>query len=387
MRTDSSVARRTFRYSQQWRRDAFQNVSAPEIDRRLKGGEIINGRMIVHSLSGHERNHLFVNGQGKRFDDISLVSGVDTTADSRSFALFDYDHDGRQDIVLVNANTPLANLYRNSIGGGADDQENAFIAVQFRGGNTTASPSKLACRDGYGALVTISTGNVTIKREHRCGEGYGAQNSNTMIIGTGDHMAVDSFAVRWPSGAETQVDPTRIKPGALVIVREGDPQQPFVVRTYRAVPTPPPASHDIAKSTSLGIGDVPSLPPATTTRPKMRLYMTMATWCVACKEQTPYLASLASRFSPGELEIVGLPIDPQEGADLIRQYAEAMKPPYRQVIQLTATQRRTVKGTLSRTAPPDAIPASILTDDRDRVLATFPGVPSVSDIRKYLISL
>jgi thiol-disulfide isomerase/thioredoxin len=330
---------------------------------------------------------LFFNEQGKHFDDISLISGVDTPADSRSFCLFDYDHDGRQDIALVNANTPLLNLYRNSmVGQTADDHGNGFIAVRFRGGNETPSASKLACRDGYGAVVTVVADGKTIRREHRCGEGYGAQNSKTMIIGIGDTTKIDSFSVRWPNGTQTEVDVARINPGSLVAVREADQIEPVTVQAYAAVDIPIVPDENATESVFLDVAGVPSLPAVSSGAPKLRLYMTMATWCVACKEQTPYLASLADRFSPEELEIVGLPIDPQEDANVIREYAEVTRPPYRQVLQLTATQRRTVNGVLSRVAPPDAIPASVLTDSKDRVLQAFAGVPSVSDLRKFLKS-
>ena len=59
------------------------------------------------SLSGKERNHLFINLDGKSFKDISIVSGADSVQDGRSFAIFDYDRDGWQDMVLTNSNGPV----------------------------------------------------------------------------------------------------------------------------------------------------------------------------------------------------------------------------------------------------------------------------------------
>ena len=385
MRTDNSVSRRTFRYSSQWRRDAFENVSAPEIDRRLKGGEIIDGRMVVHSLSGHERNHLFVNGEGKHFDDISLVSGIDTTADSRSFGLFDYDHDGQPDIALVNANTPLVNLYRNTLSG-QNARPNNFVAVRFEGGNQTSTSSTKSCRDGYGAIVTIVAGGKTIKREHRCGEGYGAQNSRTMLIGIGDSASIDSLSVKWPSGLTTTVDATQVLLNSLVTVREAD-DVPYSFAEYVAVTTPPASgSGSIASKGTVTFGDAASLPDQRNNPPKLRLYMTMATWCVACKEQHAYLQSLAKQFDPAELEIIGIPIDPNEDAQVIQQYFESSNPPYRQILQLTAKQRRNVKSLIGRVAPPDAIPGSLVTDGNGTVLGVFAGVPTVSELRKLLFS-
>ena len=80
------------------------------------GGVVADGKQLRHSFSGHERNHLFLNRDGKRFDDVSVISGLDNIADSRAFVYWDYDRDGWQDIALVNANYPLLNFYRNEIG-------------------------------------------------------------------------------------------------------------------------------------------------------------------------------------------------------------------------------------------------------------------------------
>jgi thiol-disulfide isomerase/thioredoxin len=115
--------------------------------------------------------------------------------------------------------------------------------------------------------------------------------------------------------------------------------------------------------------------------------MTMATWCVACKEQTPQLELLAETFTPEELEIVGLPVDDKEGAALLQEYATATQPPYRLVLALDEDQRRTVRKTLTSILPPDAIPASIVTDGNGRVIQSSAGVPTVSELRRILNGL
>ena len=183
MRTDENVSRKSFRFSQEWKRSEEGAALAPEIDTRLAGGEMRNGRYLVHSLSGHERNKLFLNQSGTAFSDMSGISGLDNEADGRGFALLDYNRDGRQDIALVNANAPLFNLYRNAIA----DHGNV-IAVRFVGSNqiAVAAQSKTN-RDGYGGWVILELPDgTTIKREHRCGEGFAAQNSATMLIGIGN---------------------------------------------------------------------------------------------------------------------------------------------------------------------------------------------------------
>jgi len=66
------------------------------------------------SFSGHERNHLFLN-RGDRFVEASAISGLDDIADSRAFGILDFDRDGWSDFAVVNANSPLFELFRNEI--------------------------------------------------------------------------------------------------------------------------------------------------------------------------------------------------------------------------------------------------------------------------------
>ena len=169
------------------------------------------------------------------------VSGADSIADGRAFALWDYDRDGWQDIVLVNANAPLLQLFHNDIGqrSGGDPSSGQMIAVLLVGGNRTAAPSgDFAARDGYGAIVAVTFDGLSLMREHRCGEGFSAQNSDTLIIGLGQRSVVSSLAVRWPSGITSE---TRdIPAGSLITVFEDVTQSPdgsgFTLESYHLRP-------------------------------------------------------------------------------------------------------------------------------------------------------
>lgn len=189
------------------------------------------------SFSGNERNHLFLSESGQSFWDISGVSGLDSPSDGRSFAILDYDQDGWLDIVLVNSNMPLLQLFRNRIG----EQPGArgeVVALRFVGGNKTPLSSEdWSARDGYGALVTLTLGNGTrLIREHRCGEGMAAQNSSTMVIGIGEADGVGPLVVRWPSGRVQELPSTRA--GSLITIYENPDDSPdgsaFVRSNYGA---------------------------------------------------------------------------------------------------------------------------------------------------------
>jgi hypothetical protein len=199
LRTDQNLARESFRFSPEWKRTPPPDNLGPQIDTRLAGVERQGDKVLVHSLNGNERNHYFANRGGRAFVDISGISGLDNPADSRGFAVLDYDRDGWQDIVLVNANEPLFNLYHNEMA--AAGMKGGIIAIRFVGGNKTPRPSReYTCRDGFGARVLVDLGDQKLVREHRCGDGWSTQNSATMLIGLGSHTTVSSVSVRWPTG-------------------------------------------------------------------------------------------------------------------------------------------------------------------------------------------
>src|SRR5579863_1366305 len=63
--------------------------------------------------SGYERNVFYVNNRDGTFSDASGAVGLDFIEDGRSFALSDFDHDGRQEVFLKNRNAPQLRLLKN----------------------------------------------------------------------------------------------------------------------------------------------------------------------------------------------------------------------------------------------------------------------------------
>ncbi len=217
VRSDENMARPTFRFSPEWKRTPPPDSLGPQIDARLAGVERQGDKILVHSLNGSERNHYFVNRKGRSFVDTSGLSGLDNIADSRGFALLDYDRDGYQDVALVNANEPMLNLYHNEMP--AAGLKGGLIALRFIGGNQTPSPSReFACRDGYGARIALDLGDQKIIREHRCGDGWSTQNSATMVVGIGSHSSVGTLSVRWPSGKTNSI--ANVPEGTLLTIYE-----------------------------------------------------------------------------------------------------------------------------------------------------------------------
>ena len=236
---------------------------------------------MVHSLSGNERDHYFANRGGRSFEDLSAISGLDNPSDGRGFAVLDYDRDGWQDVALVNANQPLFNLYHNEMP--AAQVSGGMIAIRFVGGNRKPAASKeFSARDGYGARVTANLGDTRLIREHRCGDGFAAQHSATMILGIGARPAAAKIEIRWPSGKTTSTN--NVPEGTLLTAYENAADSPaneaFVRTGYRAKRAERPT-----RASERPVFDVAARDASARADGRLRVYTTMATWCPSCKKQ------------------------------------------------------------------------------------------------------
>ena len=367
MRADDRLNRQSFRGSPYWKKDARTGAPVPDVDRLQAGGYMKDDQFIAHSLSGHERNHYFANQAGQ-YRDRSALSGLDHPGDARGFAILDYDRDGRQDIAVVNANAPLLNLYRNE-----GSNEGNFIGVRLL---DDGKEGGRGVHGGTGSMVsaTLSDGTV-LKRELRCGDGFAAQNSMTLLIGIGSDKEVDSVSVQRP-GATTNQVARSVSAGTLLTFsagNEAERREAYVAKVDAA-----PVSETVRP-----VFPLHDLVP---TNEEYVMYTTMATWCAACKSHLSELEELAARAQEDGVQLVGIPIDPTDDADTLREYEVAHGPPYRLLGNLPTVRRRQVTKFLQHVMQRDELPlpTTILTDGDGRLLLVGQGVPSLSVLRKAL---
>ena len=231
----SGEERNRFYYNQPGKR----SPPLPPLPRTVGGEKASRGvRSIANRMGervgvrGHSAANSLADTEKRNFRDQSMLSGLDSIADGRAFAIGDFNRDGRPDIALCNANAPVLQLFENQI-----EPQNNFVALKFEGAarNTPKTETtRHSCRDGYGASVKLTLDNgQTLLREFRCGEGFAAQNSDTMIIGIGDAQTVERIQVTWPSGKKQQVGP--IASGELQTLTEMDdekqtPSVPYAIK-------------------------------------------------------------------------------------------------------------------------------------------------------------
>lgn len=137
--------------------------------------------------SGYERNIFYANNHDGTFSNISGAVGLDFVEDGRAFALADFDHDGRQEVVLKNRNGPQLRLLKNVM-------ENLPPSIAFRLQGTKSN------RDAIGAIVTIETEGGRQTRSLRAGSGFLSQHSKDVFFGLGTAKGPLRASIRWPSG-------------------------------------------------------------------------------------------------------------------------------------------------------------------------------------------
>jgi len=137
--------------------------------------------------SGFERNIFYANNRDGTFSDVSGVVGLDFIEDGRSFALADFDHDGRLEVLLKNRDAPQLRLLKNVV----KDLEPS-ISFKLRGRKSN--------RDAIGTVLTLETESGRQTRMLQAGSGFLSQHSKEIFFGLGKAKGPVRASIRWPSG-------------------------------------------------------------------------------------------------------------------------------------------------------------------------------------------
>lgn len=167
--------------------------------------------------SGYQRNVLYLNNRDGTFSDVSGAGGLDFREDGRAFALADFDHDGRLEVVLKNRNAPQLRLLHNDM----SDLGNS-ISFRLRGEKSN--------RDAVGAAVTLETADGMQTRFVQAGLGFSTQHTKELFFGLGKQSAPLYATVRWPSGTIQKFE--NLPPNHRISIHEGSDR--FTVQPFQA---------------------------------------------------------------------------------------------------------------------------------------------------------
>jgi thiol-disulfide isomerase/thioredoxin len=258
------------------------------------------------SFSGFERDHLYLNLEGRKFVDVSGLTGLDSNTDGRGAAYADFDNDGDYDIFLTAFQGKAHHLFKNQVG-----QDAGSIRIALTG--------SASGRDAYGALVRVKTSQGVLTKMKPSGSGYISQSDPRLLFGLGSDTGAEWVEVIWPSGTHEKF--AAIPAGTSVLIEEGTGEYVTLDEEPLALPEPPSETEAFLRLLRVTPGaefaDLPlrDLGGSETTfgaaRGKGRntLVNLWATYCVPCRKEMPELERLAPSFREAGLDVLGLSLD------------------------------------------------------------------------------
>ena len=163
-------------------------------DERLKDWWVENPWQIAakgKSLSGYERNRVYLNAGAKEFFEISgLTSGADSDGDGRAVVACDVTGDGMQDFFVRQAGGGALLLYENRF------PKAHWLRVTLRGKQSNSL--------GIGARVVAEAGAQRIVRELYPANSFKSQAPAHIHFGLGKTTKLDRLIVTWPSGLKQE---------------------------------------------------------------------------------------------------------------------------------------------------------------------------------------
>ncbi len=314
------------------------------------------------SFSGYERDLFALNVGGKRFLDISGVSGVDAVSDGRGAAFADLDNDGDFDIFLTALQGEAHSLFRNNVG-----QDRRFLRVELVGARA---------RDAYGATVRVRTSAGTLTKVKFGGSGYVSQSDPRLLFGLGEDAEAAWLEVLWPGGARQRFE--RIPAGGCVRIVEGEQRLERVQEPRLRLADPLGGADALLAKLGLRRGErLPDLQLRGLDGTPRRLYELLhngrrhlvnfwATYCVPCAQEMPELQALYPRLERAGVALIGISLDTETVAQVPAYLRERgiRYPVYTTGPETIAALYR--RGEM-------LIPLSLLLDDRGRVVEAFAG--------------
>ena len=164
------------------------------------------------TASSSVRNVLLMNKGDGKFVDVSDQSGdgMKVKLRSRAAGFDDLDNDGDVDVVILNSRREPTILRNDSTSKGH------WLQVRLQGVKTN--------RDGVGARIKLTAGDLTLTDEVHSGRGYQSHYGMRLHFGLGNRDKVDRIEIRWVGGGVDILE--NIRADRLVTITESNAGTP-----------------------------------------------------------------------------------------------------------------------------------------------------------------
>lgn len=306
-----------------------------------------------------------MNLNGKKFTDISGVSGIDSITDGRAGVFADFDNDGDLDVFSTTIQNQAHLLFRNNVG-----QDNNFLRIALEGDKQTGL-------DAYGAVVRVKTSAGTLTKIKSGGSGFISQHDSRLLFGLGKDERAESIEVTWANG-EVQRFAADAAAGATLLLKKGSGKADIVSVGKTSLPNPLTKAEVFAQSLKIKIGQpLPDFAVRTMNgaasfvrkqfKPgRSTLINIWATWCVPCAKEMPELQRMRAPLAARGVDLIGINVDTEKGAN-VKGYIANKRVTYPNLIGgVTAIEQIYATDELS-------VPLTILVDDKGIVTDLIPG--------------
>jgi enediyne biosynthesis protein E4 len=174
----------------------------------MANGHVLDNIERYHADTKYAEPKLMFRNTGRGvFENVSDQLGPDFLLPrvSRGAAVGDFDNDGDLDI-LVNNCGQIPQLLRNDGG-----NSNHWLEILLIGTKSN--------RDGVGARVTMTSGDLTLYDQRKGGMSYQSAQDPRLFFGLGQRTKIDSVEILWPSGTTTRLKD--VKCDQIIAVKEG----------------------------------------------------------------------------------------------------------------------------------------------------------------------
>jgi thiol-disulfide isomerase/thioredoxin len=317
------------------------------------------------SFSGYERDPLYLNMDGKKFTDISGVSGIDSITDGRAGVFADFDNDGDLDVFSTTIQNQAHLLFRNNVG-----QDNNYLRIVLEGNDKTG-------RDAYGAVARVKTSAGTLTKIKSGGSGFISQNDPRLLFGLGKDARAEWIEVTWANGKAERFEADAVA-GSTLFLKEGTGKSQMLSIGKANLPNPLTKAEIFARNLKIMVGKplpdfaVKTMNGAASSLQKQfkpgrnTLINIWATWCIPCAKEMPELEKMRPRLAARNIDLIGINVDTEKSAN-IKGYATQKRVTYPILVGgVAAIENIYATDELS-------VPLTILVDENGIVKELIPG--------------